>query len=227
MNRLLSILAGGALLTGAVAVAQAPAQTEFDAQNDASPDDIDVARGAKAWADHCGRCHNLRSPSELNAENWDVSVMHMRARANLPGDLADDIKAFLMSSAQSRASGQSAEIASSPAGPSQATRSFAHLKPGDGVNGREVYAQTCIACHGADGKGTIEGVPDFTMRGGRLSKADGVLLANIIDGFQSEGSLMAMPPRGGNADLTDQDLADSLAYIRTSFGQPPKDREPK
>ncbi len=66
--------------------------------NDQQPDPAQIARGAKAWAETCNRCHNLRSPDELPDEDWDVSVTHMRVRANLPGQLARDIAAFLKSS---------------------------------------------------------------------------------------------------------------------------------
>ncbi len=62
------------------------------------PDPMQVVRGAKAWKNNCGRCHNLRSPKELNDEEWDVSVAHMRVRANLLGFEAEDIKAFLKAS---------------------------------------------------------------------------------------------------------------------------------
>ena len=57
-----------------------------------------VARGAKAWAENCNRCHNLRDPNELQDYEWDVSVNHMRIRAGLPGQVARDIKAFLKAS---------------------------------------------------------------------------------------------------------------------------------
>ncbi|HXV73450.1 MAG TPA: hypothetical protein VD713_01845, partial [Sphingomonadales bacterium] len=57
-----------------------------------------VAKGAQAWADHCSRCHNLRSPSELTDEGWMVSTAHMRVRANLPGSMIEDIVAFLKAS---------------------------------------------------------------------------------------------------------------------------------
>lgn len=53
------------------------------------------ARGAKAWSENCGRCHNVRAASELNDEEWKVSVTHMRVRANIPGDVAKDIIVFL------------------------------------------------------------------------------------------------------------------------------------
>ena len=59
---------------------------------------LQVARGAKAWANNCARCHSLRDPKELTDEDWAVSVTHMRVRANLPGDVARDIAAFLKAS---------------------------------------------------------------------------------------------------------------------------------
>ena len=62
------------------------------------PDPLQIARGAKAWADNCGRCHNIRSPSEVGDKEWHVSVAHMRVRANIPGNVARDIKVFLQSS---------------------------------------------------------------------------------------------------------------------------------
>ncbi len=83
------------LLVGGVAVAGAPPKT-----NKAQPDPLQVARGAKAWAENCGRCHNIRDPKEFNDEIWEVSVTHMRVRANLPGKKIEDIKAFLKASNQ-------------------------------------------------------------------------------------------------------------------------------
>lgn len=61
-------------------------------------DTIQVARGAKAWAEQCGRCHNLRAPNELDDADWYVSTTHMRVRANIPGNVIADIQAFLMAS---------------------------------------------------------------------------------------------------------------------------------
>jgi cytochrome c5 len=44
------------------------------------------------------------------------------------------------------------------------------------------------------------------------------LIERITNGFQTSGSPMAMPPKGGNASLTAQDISDVLAYIRQRFG---------
>ena len=59
---------------------------------------MQIARGAQEWADNCGRCHNLRDPKEFSAKDWDLIIGQMRVRANLPGQVARDIDAFLKSS---------------------------------------------------------------------------------------------------------------------------------
>lgn len=68
------------------------------AAENGKPDPMQIARGAKAWSDNCGRCHNFRDPKEFSDKNWDVIVSHMRTIAPLPGAMARDIKAFLKSS---------------------------------------------------------------------------------------------------------------------------------
>lgn len=57
-----------------------------------------IGRGAKAWGENCARCHNARDPRSLKDYEWDVSVMHMRKIANLPGEMARDIAAYLKAS---------------------------------------------------------------------------------------------------------------------------------
>lgn len=91
------------------------------------------------------------------------------------------------------------------------------LAAADVAKGEELYNQTCIACHGADGTGTVPGAPDFTKAGGPLSKPDEVLVKNIIEGFQSPGSPMAMPAKGGNAALTKDGAEALVEYLRQRF----------
>lgn len=57
-----------------------------------------IGRGAKAWAENCARCHNARDPRSIKDYEWDVSVMHMRKIANLPGEVARDIAEYLKAS---------------------------------------------------------------------------------------------------------------------------------
>lgn len=80
-----------ATAVSATAIAQQKGKTD-------KPSATQLARGAKAWASTCGGCHNLRPPKDLNDEDWSVSVTHMRVRANIPGDVARDIVAFLKAS---------------------------------------------------------------------------------------------------------------------------------
>lgn len=86
------------------------------------------------------------------------------------------------------------------------------------VPGKAVYEGTCIACHGAGGEGALPGVPDFTDPNGVLRKSDGELIDHMINGFQSPGSPMAMPPKGGNPSLTLEDIEQVLRYLRETFG---------
>lgn len=85
------------------------------------------------------------------------------------------------------------------------------------ADGKEVYMQTCVACHGEDGTGALPGTPDFTDAEGRLSQNDAVLIKNMREGVQSVGSPMAMPAKGGNSNLNDDDLKNVLVYMRTRF----------
>lgn len=93
------------LLVASLAVAVAaiawPAPTQAQsasASNGGTPSAVQIAQGAKAWSDNCGRCHNYRDPKEFSDKNWDVIVNHMRTIAPLPGQVAREIKAFLKAS---------------------------------------------------------------------------------------------------------------------------------
>lgn len=99
-----------------------------------------------------------------------------------------------------------------------------HLeKKWDADAGGTIYNETCVACHGEDGKGTVPGAPDFTKKGGALSKGDAVLMTHVEQGFQSPGSPMAMPPKGGMEDLTMDDIMNVLAYIHREFEESGED----
>lgn len=54
--------------------------------------------GAQLWADNCNRCHNAPPPERFSSAQWAVIVHHMRLRADLTGDEARKITAFLQAS---------------------------------------------------------------------------------------------------------------------------------
>lgn len=58
----------------------------------------DHARGARLYAENCGRCHNPRGPGEFSDREWPLIITHMRVIGLLPGDQARAIEAFLRAS---------------------------------------------------------------------------------------------------------------------------------
>ncbi len=166
----------------------------------------DSKRGAKVWAENCGRCHNSRDARELRDDQWMSTAFHMRIRAGLTGQETRDVIAFLT---ETNDPPRTSVLAASPTPQAGARR----------LSGEAVYKQVCIACHGANGKGTLPGAPDFTSRKGPLKKNDATLIKNITQGYQSPGSPMAMPAKGGKSDLTAAEIKAVLAYLRSRFGQ--------
>lgn len=72
--------------------------------------------------------------------------------------------------------------------------------------GAEVYAQYCRGCHGADGRGTVAGAPDFTRGQGLLSPD-----ASLVRGLRAGGR--GMPSY--EVLLREHQLLDVVAYLRT------------
>lgn len=83
------------------------------------------------------------------------------------------------------------------------------------ADGKAIYEQTCIACHGSKGRSSIPGVVHLAQKDGPLSKSDEELFNSIKDG--RTGGAMTMPPKGGNPNLTDEDLRAVLEYLRHKF----------
>lgn len=52
-------------------------------------------KGAQLWPNYCGNCHNAPGPSNRSPVDWDLIMMHMRARANIPPAVAEAVLEFL------------------------------------------------------------------------------------------------------------------------------------
>lgn len=90
---------------------------------------------------------------------------------------------------------------------------------GDAANGAVLFDQTCLACHGQGGVG-IEGLgKDMTTSAFIRDLSDEELLAFVKVGRSTSDPAnttnVDMPPKGGNPALSDDDLVDIIAYIRT------------
>ena len=168
------------------------------------PEKGEFAAGAKSWADNCARCHNMRDPQDLRDDQWVTTAFHMRLRAGLTGQQTRDILTFLQAS-NNRAKTVDVALLQVDSAPITS------------MSGEEIYNQTCIACHGANGKGMVPGAPDFTKPNGPLAQSDEVLLKHITEGFMSKGSPMAMPPKGGNSNLTESDIRAVLQHMKKTF----------
>ena len=90
---------------------------------------------------------------------------------------------------------------------------------GDPVAGKTKFEGTCAVCHGPDAKGIAGLGKDLTTSTFAKGLSDPDLAAFVIKGRDPSDPAnttgIAMPPRGGNPALTDEDLADIVAYIRT------------
>lgn len=90
---------------------------------------------------------------------------------------------------------------------------------GDAEKGKAQFDMVCIACHGPGGEG-IEGLgKPFTTSEFLLTVSDQELLDFIKTGRPisdpANTTGVDMPPKGGNPALTDAQLIDIIAYIRT------------
>jgi mono/diheme cytochrome c family protein len=91
--------------------------------------------------------------------------------------------------------------------------------PGDAAHGKQVFTTTCSTCHGDDGTG-VKGLGKDLVDSEFVKKSsDAELVKMVLDGRPLDDPLnttkIAMPPRGGNPALADQDVRDAIAYLRT------------
>ncbi len=79
------------------------------------------------------------------------------------------------------------------------------------TSGKEVYDAVCTSCHAS---GAL-GAPKFDSKGdwgGRIGQGYDTLVKHAIEGIRQ------MPPRGGDGDLSDIEVARAVAYMANSAG---------
>ena len=113
--------------------------------------------------------------------------------------------------------GAQTKSAAAPSLPSDAQK-YANLK-GDSAKGKDKFLATCTACHGPDGKGLPGLGKDLTISPFAKGLSDPELILFITKGRPATDpantTKVEMPPKGNNPALSDQDLADIVAFIRT------------
>ena len=90
---------------------------------------------------------------------------------------------------------------------------------GDAVAGEPLFQSTCSACHGPDAKGMPNLGKDLTTSAFLSQTSDPDFLAFINTGrpasHPENTTGVDMPPKGGNPALSDEDILDIIAYVRT------------
>jgi len=101
----------------------------------------------------------------------------------------------------------------------ETTATEAPSDSGNSANGEALYNGSCVACHGPGGVG-IEGLGKPWVGSEFINgSSDADLVAFLLVGRPADDPLnstgIAMMPKGGNPALTDGDLQDLVAYMRT------------
>ncbi|MEI2650934.1 MAG: cytochrome c [Microthrixaceae bacterium] len=90
---------------------------------------------------------------------------------------------------------------------------------GGAASGEAIFAKSCSSCHGKDAKGLPNLGKDLTASEFAKGMSDAELVAFIKKGRDTSDPAnttgVAMPPKGGNPALSDDDLAGVVAYLRT------------
>lgn len=92
-------------------------------------------------------------------------------------------------------------------------------------SGTKLFNATCIACHGPEGVGVKGSGKTLQKNDFIKSLKDDDLLAFVKAGRAptdpKNTTGIQMPPKGGNPALSDDDLLDIIAYLRTLQGEKP------
>jgi cytochrome c5 len=83
--------------------------------------------------------------------------------------------------------------------------------PGQGKSGEQVVTGLCAACHAVGALGSPK-IGDKAAWGPRIAQGYQTLIQHAINGIRS------MPARGGDASLSDEEVAGAVAYMANKAG---------
>jgi|SRR5450631_4137046 cytochrome c5 len=92
---------------------------------------------------------------------------------------------------------------------------FADATPSGNKTGEQVFQAVCKTCH----ESGLAGAPKFGDRAAwaaPIKEGNNALVAHAINGLQEKDKVM--PPKGGNPDLSDTEVARAVAYMANAAG---------
>jgi disulfide bond formation protein DsbB len=115
---------------------------------------------------------------------------------------------------------QTSSVSSSaPATPQTSAATSASAPAVSAEAGKKLFQQTCAACHGMEGQGMPNLGKDMTTSPFIKQHSNDALLVFIkqgrMPGDPANTTGVAMPPKGGNPALTDDQLRAIIVYMRT------------
>lgn len=174
----------------------------------------------------CTTCHTpgaLGAPKFGNKGDWgprisqgyETLIKHaLEGIRQMPprggdGDLSDtEVARAVAYMADAAGAKFKAPEAAAPAAPAAAAASAA--KP-DPSKGKAVYEANCAACH-ATGVAGAPKMGDKAAWGPRVSQGYATLYSHALNGIRG------MPAKGGNAGLSEADLANAVGFLMTQGG---------
>lgn len=189
----------------------------------------DATRGAQLFASDCAVCHGDRAQGRIGAtlqKDWpgiNVDALLNETISNgvqgsvMPawsaakgGPLTDadinDIVAFIRSLGHQAPSVIPGPTATNlPLPPT-----VVQFPTGDATRGAAVFAQNCVVCHGDKGQGRIGATLQKDWPG---INVDALLDSTIARGVA--GSKMPAWAKSNGGPMSDQEIADAAAYVRT------------
>ncbi len=124
-------------------------------------------------------------------------------------DLSDEAVMAAVDYMVSAAGGKVSEVSNTSSQDSPESSGGATVAVVDGGKGKEVYEGTCFACHATG----VAGAPKFGDKEAwapRISKGKETLYDHALHGFMGKGM---MPPKGGKADLSDEEVKAAVDYM--------------
>lgn len=90
---------------------------------------------------------------------------------------------------------------------------------GDAAAGRELYLQSCQSCHGPEAEG-VDGVGKSLAASDFIASTPAADLVDFVKTGRPSGDPdnttgIDMPPKGGNPALSDDDIGDIVAYMKS------------